>query len=704
MADAALVDPAYAVNGTSEQTPDTAPEPVWPSHDQEYLCACARDHFSLAQEAEGPWRERALDDQRFAHGEQWHAELLRARKDRQCLVIDRAGTPLRQIVNEGRQNRLGIAVSPVGYGATAETARLLKGLVRNIEEQSNADIAYTTARQNAVTQGRGYVRILPVYLDDFSFEQELRIFPIRNIFSVYMDPSHVSPDASDANWCLIVERMSRRVYEQKYRQLPGESAVWASLGDSWVTRDDVMVAEYWWREWHPLDLVQLRNEHGVEEVMPLSRLPKERQGDIVDRRTAHVPQVWYAKLNGYEVLHQSRWQGRYLPIAQFVGECWDIEGEVDYQGLIRRLKDPQRMYNYWESSKAEMIALAPKAPFIGAAQQFEGYQQFWQTANTHPHAYLPYQAVVLGGQMLPPPQRSSVEPPVQAMVQGAQLAADEIKAISGYYDPALGQNSPDTSGVAIGKRQQATNTASYHFVDNERWGIRHVGRILIDAIPFYYGSERTERIIGDDGKGQAVTLNKRERDPKTDQDVITNNVKAGRYDVSVDAGPSFASKRQEAADKLGQLLQAAPDLMRVFGDDYLASLDVEQSEHMAERMRKSMPPALLQGEPGAEKYVAAQAQLQQLEHMPQLQAQLQEQQKTLMQMQAQVESLTQTNNQLNLALINKQREQEIDMQKLRNDAAEKEQAHAADMAKLAIERFKAETARMDATRSPETAG
>ena len=688
MANAVLVDPAYAVS-SSDNERETPEARLWASQDKAYLVECARERFVQALSAESEWRERALDDQKFAHGDQWHPALLQARRGRQSLVIDRAGTPLRQIVNEGRQNRLGITVSPVGNGATVETANTIKGLVRNIEVQSHGDIAYTTARQNAVTMGRGYVRVLPVYLDDFSFQQELRIFPVRNTFSVYLDPSHTMPDASDINWCLIIERLSRSAYEEQHGKLPVESSAWAGTGDTWISLDEVQVAEYWFREWHPLELVQL--DDGT--VRPVTRLEAGDTERIVERRTARVPQVWMAKINGYEVLQQTRWQGRYIPLAQLPGEIWDIEGEIDYQGVVRRLKDPQRQYNYWESAKAEMIALAPKSPFIAAAQQIEGYQQFWATANTQPHAYLPYQPVVVGGQLLPPPQRSSVEPPVQAMVQGSAQAADEIKAITGYYDPALGQVSPDQSGVAIGKRQQATNTASYHFVDNERWCIRHIGRILVDAIPFYYKGERVERIIGDDGRGQQVQLNKPHVDPNTGQEALYD-VTVGRYDVAVDAGPSFATKRQEATDKLGMLLSAAPDLMRVFGDDYLEALDVDMSNHMAERMRRTMPPALLQGEPGAEKYVAAQEQLQQLEQLPQLQQQLQESQRQLQTMNAQVESLSQTNQQLTMAQMNKQREQDIEMKKLEIDLEEKRQAHDYDMAKLEIEQFKAQTDRL----------
>lgn len=661
----------------------------WPSQDNDYLCQCAREHFVESDEAEGEWRERARDDLRFSHGEQWHPALLAARAGRQCLVIDRAGTPIRQIVNEGRQNRPGIIVSPVDSNADPETAKMIRGLIRNIEQQSSADIAYTTSRQAAVTMGRGYVRILPVYVDDFSFQQELRIVPIRNIFSVRLDPHHQQPDGSDANWCLIIDRMSRSSYEQQFGKLPAETAAWASTGDSWITSQEVQIAEYWWREWHPMELAQLAN--GM--VKPADMVSDEEKDLIMDTRTARVPQVWYAKINGYDVLHKSRWQGRYLPIAQQVGECYDLEGKIDYQGLIRRLKDPQRQYNYWESAKAEMIALAPKAPFIAAIEQIEGYTQYWSTANTQSHSYLPYKAVSVGGTLLPPPQRSSVEPPVQAMVQGAAQAADEIKAISGYYDPALGDQSPDQSGVALSRRQQATNTASFHYSDNERWCIRHIGRILLDAIPYYYSGERTERIVGDDDQVRQVILNQEHKDPETGEARLYD-VTVGRYDIAIDAGPSFQTKRQEAVAVLSQLLAAAPQLLQIIGDDFLGSLDVDLAQHMAERMRKTMPPALLEGEPNAEKYKAAQEQLMQLQQLPMLQQQLQKSQQQMMQMQQAVESLTQTNQALSLEVQNKQGEQQLEGRKLEIEAMEKKARLDIEQKELDIKAYEAYTDRL----------
>lgn len=683
---------------------DPAPPILWPSLDQETLLATAMTHWKLVQQAENTTRVNMLDDKRFEAGEQW-PEVVRQQRhidQRPCLVIDRMGTHLRQIVNEGRQHRPGIIVSAVDDQADPETAKILRGLVRDIEAQSNADVAYTISRQNAVGPGRGFVRVLPVYVDDLGFRQELRIEPIRNLFSVYVDPSHQRPDGSDMNWCFIVTRLAKDVYEQMYRRLPLEASHWAAEGDSWVTQDEVMVAEYWWREWHPLELALLDDE----TVLPVDRVPPERQAAIVKTRTTRVPEVWQAKLNGHEVLEQTRWLGRYIPVAQQVGEVVDIEGEVDYRGLTRRLKDPQRMANYWFTAFTEGLALAPKNAYVGAFEQFQGFEQYWTTANSRNWPYLPYNPVAApGGGALPPPQRSAVEPAVQAMVQGVAMADDHIKAISGYQDQVR-DDEPGISGEAIRRRQLQTNTASFHFPDNERWMIRHIGRILIDAIPHYYDAPQVVRIVGDDEQVRQVLINQRHVD-EDGQDRLYD-LTVGRYDVRIDGGPSFATKRQDAVDKIGPIIGAAPQLIGVIGDDYFKSLDVDYAEHMAERIRRTMAPELLEGEPGAAKSKAVAEKMQQLQQLPQLLEQVQKQEAQIASMMQNLQSMTMDNQQLRLEVQNKERElalkQQLEEHKLALQA--QEQAHEARMAELELEidRYEARTGRIKAEQPPASNG
>ena len=351
-----------------------------------------------------------------------------------------------------------------------------------------------------------------------------------------------------------------------------------------------------------------------------------------------------------------------------------------------------------ESAKSEMIALSPKSPYVMAWQQRAGFEAYWDEANTASRMCLLYEPAIVGGQVLPPPQRSAVEPPVQALVQASMMAADDIKAISGFQDQARGDD-PRLSGEMLRRRGLASNTASLHFQSHKRWMVRHLGRILVDAIPHYYDEAQTVRILGEDGQPEQVKLNQSHRDEDTGKEVLYD-VRVGRYDVRIDGGPSLATKRQDAVEKLTPLMVAQPDLMRVFGDDYIQSLDVDLAQHMAERLRKTMPPQLLEGEPGAAKSRAVAEQMQQLQQLPQLLEQLKQQESQIMQMMQSVQSLTMDNQQLRLAVQNKEMELTLKRQLEEHKLAlqRDEQAHEARMAELELEvqRYEARTDRLKA--------
>lgn len=673
---------------TREQTTPRA------SADEAVLLEDIRARFQLVQDVESDWRRRAEEDMRFAGGEQWDQTLLTYRAGRPSLVIDRMGTTIRQLVNEGRQQRPGMTVSPMDSGADPATAQKIQGLIRHVEVQSNADLAYATALEHGVLCGRGFIRVLTRYPNDSTFDQEALICRIPNPLWVYMDPLHQQPDGSDAQWCFIARQLRRREYQAQYGGTAQDFAGWAELGDGWVTSESVRVAEYYWIEMHTLELRLLQ---GGQILTEGDILPEGAR--VLRTRTVERPEVWTCVTNGHVILNDSktRWPGRYIPIAQVIGEEAELDRKRDWRGLVRRLRDPQRQYNLLVSAKAEMIALTPRAPFIGAEGQFEGHPE-WGTANVRNYAYLEYKPTALNGQPLPPPQRSAVEPPIQALTQSSMQAADEIKAISGYYDPSLGQASNETSGVAIRQRQQQTNTATYHFLDNQRRAIRYVGEILVDLFPHILTQPQVVRIIGEDGQASQVLLNQQHTDPATGQPVIYD-LATGRYDVAVEAGPSYATQRQENAQILTQVLQAAPQLLNVIGDLYFAQLDLDIASKMSDRMQRAMPPALLIGEEGAEKNAAvaqAQQQLQQIPHMAQ---QLQQAQSHILQLNQSVQSLTQSNNELTLQLMNRREELALQRRKLDIEAADKGQQRFVEQEQTQIDAYNAETDRYKTTMS-----
>lgn len=577
--------------------------------DDEKLLQQARKRFRLASDAEESIRREALEDLRFRAGEQWpqNIKIDRQNTGRPCLTINRIPQFLRQVTNEIRQNRPSIQVNPVDDQADPETAEILQGIMRHIEVSSDADVAYDTAAEHAATFGFGYLRVITDYVDERSFDQEIRIERIRNPFSIYFDPECQKPDYSDARWAFVVQDVDREEYRALYpdSELSGLADM-TTVGDQapgWINGKSVRIAEYWHIDHKEQELALLPDGSVMPADMVAEGVP------VLRTRTVQVPKVYWCKVNGLEVLEKQEWPGRWIPIVPVLGDEVIVNGERQLYGLVRFARDPQRMYNYWATAETEMIALAPKAPFIGAAGQFEGFERQWQSANVRNLPYLEYRPVSHAGVPMGPPQRQVYEPPIQAISHARMQANDDLKATTGIYDASLGARSNEQSGRAILARQREGDVANFHYADNLARSIKHLGKILLDLIPRIYDAPRVMRIIGAEENERVVQINAPTRDKGVER---IYDLSLGQYDVTVSVGPSFSTKRQEAVDSMLQLSQSYPPLMQVAGDLLVKNMDWPGAAEIAERLKKLLPPNLQEEQEGQQVPPAVQAQMAQL--------------------------------------------------------------------------------------------
>src|SRR5271154_2075455 len=173
--------------------------------------------FRLAEEIESPNRLLAIEDLEFADGQQWPDDIYNLRKiqRRPTLTYNHTATLIRRVVNNMREQRPRIKCHPVS-DASIDDARVANGLVRHVETLSKASVAYDTAGESAVRIGWGYARVVGEYVNEKSFDQELKIKPIRNTFSCYIDPGATLPDGSDAQWFIISTDMKKQAFKRQY--------------------------------------------------------------------------------------------------------------------------------------------------------------------------------------------------------------------------------------------------------------------------------------------------------------------------------------------------------------------------------------------------------------------------------------------------------------------------------------------------------
>ena len=583
--------------------------------------ATMRHRFTVASAAYSDSREDELDDLRFMAGSpdnswQWPADVLATRgavqgqtiNARPCLTINKLPQHVRLVTNEQRQNRPSGKVIPADDKADVAVAEVFQGIVRHIEYLSDADVAYDTACDNQVTYGEGYIRILTEYCREDSFDQDLKIGRVRNSFSVYMDPMIHDPCGSDAEWCFITEDIPKSEYERLYPDaLPISVMMSQGVGDQslsmWMSQETVRIAEYFYIEHQKKKLNLYPDNITAFEGSPQDKQLKAMFGKPLKSRASEHRQVKWLKTNGFEVLEERDWAGKWIPVIRVVGNEFEVDGQLYISGLVRNAKDAQRMYNYWVSQEAEMLALAPKAPFIGYGGQFEGYETNWKTANTNNWPYLEVNPDVTDGNGSPLPLPERAQPPMAqtGLIQAKVGAGEDIKATTGQYDSSIGATSNERTGRAILARQNQGDTSTYHYVDNLARAVRYTTRQLVDLIPKIYDTERVARIVGLDGEVDMVKINPNQPEPvRVIKDPITGldiekiyNPSIGIYDVVVTTGPSYATKRQEAMEAMQMILQTNPQLWGVAGDLFIKNMDWPGAQEMAARFAKTLDPKVL---------------------------------------------------------------------------------------------------------------
>jgi hypothetical protein len=582
--------------------------------------ATMRTRLNMTLSALSESREDELDDLRFYAGSpdnhwQWPADVLATRgavqgqtiNARPCLTINKLPQHVRQVTNDQRQNRPSGKVIPADDNADPEVAEIYNGMVRHIEYISDADVAYDTACENQVAYGEGYIRILTEYCDDDTFDQDIKIMRVRNSFSVYMDPTIQDPCGADAKWCFITEDLQREDYERMFPDAsPISSLQTLGIGDQsisiWINEDTVRIAEYYYVEYEKATLHLYPGNITAFEGSPEAKQLKMMGVKPVRTRQVDAKRIKWCKTNGYEFLEKSDWAGDYIPVVRVVGNEYEVDGKLYVSGLVRNAKDAQRMYNYWTSQEAEMLALAPKAPFIGYGGQFEGYETQWKTANTQNWPYLEVNPDVTdgAGAVLPLPQRAAPPLPQTGLIQAKMGASDDIKSTTGQYDVSLGATSNERSGKAIMARERQADTGTYHYVDNLARAVRHVTRQLVGLIPKIYDTQRVARIIGLDGDTEMVKLDPTQQEPvkeiRDENNIVIDkiyNPGVGKYDVVVTTGPSYMTKRQEALDAMGMILQSNPQLWQVAGDLFIKNMDWPGAQEMAKRFEKIIDPKIM---------------------------------------------------------------------------------------------------------------
>lgn len=569
----------------------------------------ARDRLEIAVEDGAENNEAAKADLVFCEGMQWDKQPYTTAEamNQPEITVNLTDALVRRVVNNMKQQRPRGKAHPVGDGADVQKAQIVNGIGRHIENRSDMALAYDVGGEMSVKAGWGYWRLIAEYVAPDSFWKDMRIVPIRNIFSVYMDPAAMLPTGADANWCIITTKMRRTEYKRLYPTAPNIG--WNDIGNSddreWEDKEEIRLAEYFRIREVKAKLVQLRNADGTEYTRYEDELPdaeglKAAKIQVLGERESYKRTVEWFRLGGTEVLEKEVYPGTWIPVIRCEGNAVDIDGKIKRRGMVRSMKDPARMVNYGETAKIKRLGLTPQAPWIAAEGQLEGHPE-WSDTNNTAHPVLTYKPLTipsaLGGEiLLPPPTR---QPPAQIeagfaeFIQGMRA---NLMAVAGMpHEPGVDNQQQIVSGRAIRQREKLSDQSHFQYYDNQTLAIAQTWRIMLEWIPHIYPeSGRIQRIIGEDGQPSLITLNQPDQENQAIK-AIKNDLSVGRYDVVMDTGPGYETKREEGAETLVNLLSIGPlaEIVSKIGADLVfRSLDHPYMQELADRLAAQTPQGL----------------------------------------------------------------------------------------------------------------
>ena len=601
---------------------------------------CYEDVRELWQEN----RRRMLEDLRFGNPvepEQWDDEALRVRKGRPCLTLDRTNQYVNQVVNSARMNKPGINCLPVDSGGDIEVAEALDGLIRHIEYRSRAQIAYDWAIEGAARCGIGWLRVVPRVVDPRTNQQEICIDRVGDHLSCMVDGEQ--PDGSDAMNGFAETLIPKKRFQKLYPKAKAHS--WDGDGSDWIVGDMVRVCEHQYIDESEVPMVAVEAPDGGEEL----QLTADEFRELVARIGYQPPfreykaksrTVGWRTLTGVEILEETTLPGDYIGIVPVIGYEAVIEGKRYLCGMTRRLMEAQRAYNYERSAEVEAKALQPKAPIMAAAESIEGHEEHYQKLNQGQPAYLPFNALDAEGRPLPSPTRISPPAFPAAFAQGGQQAVADMESAVGMYQANLGQPNNATSGRQERERKMQGDVATFHFVDNLSRSIEHLGRIVVGMIPAIYDTPRQAKILGIDGQQGTMQIDPSMPQPvaKQGKKVVAINPTVGRYDVRVKTGPGYATQREEAAEGITSILQAAPQLTPILAPELARMRDWPNSDKIARALTAMAPPEVrdAMGDDSEAEPIPPQA----MQQMQQMQQQMQQMAQMLDAAQAELDRLT----------------------------------------------------------------
>ena len=562
--------------------------------------------FSRTQESQRDERKQCVEDRRFATipGAQWEGPLHDAFENKPKFEVNKIALSLMRIINEYRNNRISVNFVSKDGTDNLQLADTCDSLYRADEQDSCAEEAYDNSFDEGTTGGFGAWRLRAAYEDEEDEEDErqrIRFEPIYDAdTSVYFDIDAKRQDKADARHCWVVYSQDRQAYVDEWGDDP---ASWPKDIDNtwfdWCTPDVVYLAEYYRVEEVREMVVTFQDIGGKEFKL---RDPDEEEiaeieangGIELRRKPVKSRRVRKYLMSGGRVLEDQGYiAGKCIPIIPYYGQRWFIANVERCKGHVRLAKDPQRLKNMQLSKLAEISSLSSIRKPIFAPEQVAGHQVMWAEDNIKNYPYLLVNQIegpdgnpIIGGPVAYT-EAPDIPQPMAALLQLTEQDMADILGRQQEGDKMLS----NVSGDAVEMIQQRLDMMAFIYMSNFAKAMRRSGEVWLSmAKDLYREKGRKMKAIGVANNVETVELMKPALDEKTGELVALNDLGEANFDVAVDVGPSFSSRRDATVRALTGIMQMTtdPQDMKILQAMVLMNMDGEGLEDIREYYRKQL--------------------------------------------------------------------------------------------------------------------
>lgn len=536
--------------------------------------------FDRAYTPQQDVREKCIEATRFARvpGGQWEGATAAGTKldDRfekyPKFEINKVATELNRTIAEYRNNRITVKFRPGDKEASEELANKLNGLFRADYEETDGGEACDNAFDDAATGGFGCFRLTSMLVNEYDPMDERQRIAIEPVYdpsrSVWFDPDAKKYDKSDALWAFCMYSLSPEKYEAEYGKTPPASldvTTMTSWEYDWFEPEVVYIAKYYEVRKESVDVISYRQPITGEIATYDSDQIEDIEDELalagfqeVARRSVKRRRVYVSVVDGQNFLEKPRRiPGEHIPLIPVYGKRWFIDDIERVEGHIVKAMDPQRLYNLQVSMLADSAAQDPGQVPIFDPEQVRGLEKHWEDRGKKRPAFLVARAPrdktgnpigpAAPGSFTPAPQLS---PAIATMLQ---LTSADIQEVTGSSQ-AMQQMPSNIAQETVNNLMNRADMASFIYLDNMAKSLKRAGEVWLSMAREVYGSEREVRVVNEDGTDDIALMNAQVVDSQTGRVVALNDLSTGRYDVTVDVGPSYTARRDATVSVLTNVL------------------------------------------------------------------------------------------------------------------------------------------------------